>query len=154
MGKIVNGSASKADALNGPGQCADGSTALPGVNPATTHAQGRCGYGPRLPLLVISPWAKPNFVDHTVTDQSSILRFIEDIFLGGQRIGAGSFDATPARSTPCSTSATHAEEREEADPQPQHRRASIAGHIQPPATKLLVPLEDVRYPRRRLFVLH
>ncbi|MGA7965826.1 MAG: alkaline phosphatase family protein [Gammaproteobacteria bacterium] len=38
---------------------------------------GRCGYGPRLPLLVISPWARRNFVAHNVTDQSSILRFIE-----------------------------------------------------------------------------
>jgi phospholipase C len=37
---------------------------------------GRCG--PRLPLLVVSPWAKHNFVDHTTTDQTSILRFIED----------------------------------------------------------------------------
>ncbi len=38
---------------------------------------GRCGYGPRLPFLVISPYAKTNFVDHTVTDQSSVLAFIE-----------------------------------------------------------------------------
>ena len=55
--------------------------------------QGRCGYGPRQPLLVISPFAKANFVDHTLTDQSSILRFIEDNWLNGQRIGQGSFDA-------------------------------------------------------------
>jgi len=39
---------------------------------------GRCGYGPRLPLLVISPWAKTNSVDHTLTDFSSIDKFIED----------------------------------------------------------------------------
>ncbi|CAG9297522.1 phospholipase C [Celerinatantimonas diazotrophica] len=39
---------------------------------------GRAGYGPRLPLLVISPYAKQNFVDHTLTGQSSIIRFIED----------------------------------------------------------------------------
>jgi phospholipase C len=58
-----------------------------------THAQGRCGYGPRLPLIVISPLARQNFVDHTVTDQSSILRFIEDTWLDGQRIGEGAFDA-------------------------------------------------------------
>jgi phospholipase C len=38
---------------------------------------GRCGYGPRLPFLVISPWAKTNYVDHTVTDQTSSLAFIE-----------------------------------------------------------------------------
>jgi len=42
---------------------------------------------------VISPFAKQNFVDHTVTDQTSILRFVEDNWLGGQRIGGGSFDA-------------------------------------------------------------
>lgn len=51
----------------------------------------RCGYGPRLPLLVISPWAKQNFVDHSVTDQSSILRFVEDNW-GLGRISDDSFD--------------------------------------------------------------
>jgi phospholipase C len=53
--------------------------------------QDRCGYGPRLPLLVISRWARQNFVDHTTTDQSSILRFIEDNW-GLGRIGNGSYD--------------------------------------------------------------
>jgi len=43
-------------------------------------------------VLVISPWAKENFVDHTLTDQTSIIHFIEDNWLGGQRIGQGSFD--------------------------------------------------------------
>jgi phospholipase C len=52
----------------------------------------RCGYGPRLPLLVVSPFAKTNFVDHTLTDQSSILRFIEDNWKTGM-IGNGSFDS-------------------------------------------------------------
>jgi phospholipase C len=90
MGPIVNQSATSADQLLGAGSCGDGDTALPG--PAALHAQGRCGYGPRLPLLVISPYAKQNFVDHTVTDQSSILRFIEDNWVAGQRID-GSFDS-------------------------------------------------------------
>jgi phospholipase C len=90
MSPIMNQSTTSMDQLLGVGNCGDGTTALPGVN--TEHAQGRCGYGPRLPLLVISPYAKPNFVDHTVTDQSSILRFIEDNWVGGQRI-AGSFDS-------------------------------------------------------------
>jgi len=53
--------------------------------------QDRCGYGPRQPLLVISPYARSNFVDHAVTDQSSILRFIEDNWETG-RIGNFSFD--------------------------------------------------------------
>jgi len=93
LGQIVNGSKTSADALTGAGSCGSGANALAGVNPATTHAQGRCGYGPRQPLLVISPWAQHNYVDHSVSDQTSVLRFIEDNWLGGQRIGQGSYDA-------------------------------------------------------------
>jgi len=93
LGKIVNGSASRSDALDGAGVCGSGVAVLGGVDAATTHAQGRCGYGPRQPLLVVSPWAKANYVDHTVTDLTSMLRLIEDLFLGGQRLGQGSFDA-------------------------------------------------------------
>ncbi len=90
---VVNGSTSMRDAFSGRGKCGDGTMALPGVESATLHAQGRCGYGPRLPLLVISPWARPNYVSHTVTDQSSILRFIEDTFLKQERLGQGSYDS-------------------------------------------------------------
>ncbi len=60
--------------------------------PTLGGIQGRMGYGPRVPLMVISSFAKVNFVDHTVTDQTSILRFIEDNWNLG-RIGGGSFDA-------------------------------------------------------------
>lgn len=52
----------------------------------------RLGYGPRLPLLVISPYAKRNFVDNTLTDQTSILKFIEDNWKLG-RIGGNSMDS-------------------------------------------------------------
>lgn len=93
LGQIVNQSTTAADMLSGTGACGDGATALRGLNPNTEHAQGRCGYGPRLPLLVISPWARHNFVDHTLTDQTSVLRFVEDNWLDGERIGEGSFDA-------------------------------------------------------------
>jgi phospholipase C len=93
MGPVVNTSTGPADALTGPGACGTATTALPGLNPALAHALGRCGYGPRQPLLVISPYARRNFVDHTVTDQTSIICFIEDNWLSGERIGSGSFDA-------------------------------------------------------------
>jgi phospholipase C len=93
MNPIVNPSTTAKDMLTATGQCGNGATALPGIAAGTAHAQGRCGYGPRLPLLVISPWAKANYVDSTVTDQSSVLRFVEDVFLKGQRIGQGSFDS-------------------------------------------------------------
>ena len=92
MPPVVNTSATASDALTGTALCGGGTTALAGVASGTAHAQGRCGYGPRLPLVVISPYAKANFVDHTITDQSSILRFIEDNWLDGQRI-QGSFDS-------------------------------------------------------------
>jgi phospholipase C len=89
---IVNGSATTHDVYSSVGTCGDSGSALPGIDPGTLHAQGRCGYGPRLPLLVISPWAKPNYVSHILKDQTSILRYIEDNFLGQQRIGQGSYD--------------------------------------------------------------
>jgi phospholipase C len=60
--------------------------------PATGAYLDRCGYGPRLPFLAISPFAKHNFVDHSLMDQSSILAFIEDNWQTGQ-IGNQSFDA-------------------------------------------------------------
>jgi phospholipase C len=52
----------------------------------------RCGYGPRLPLLVISPYSKVNHVDHTQTDQTSVLKFVEDNWFAG-RVGDSSFDS-------------------------------------------------------------
>jgi phospholipase C len=88
---IVNGSASVSDAAICTGAAA---AALPGPNSNGAPVQGRCGHGPRLPLLVISPWAKKNYIDNTPTDQASIPRFIEDVFLSSARIGNGSFDAT------------------------------------------------------------
>jgi len=85
MPPVVNQSSDSAnDALNGPtGMCG---TAQPGAY------QDRCGYGPRLPFLVLSPYAKQNYVDHNLMDQTSILRFIEDNWSLG-RIGDQSFDA-------------------------------------------------------------
>ncbi len=71
------------DALTAAGQC--------GTKAPAGGYQGRCGYGPRLPLLVISPWAKSNFVDHSTTDQSSILQAIEQNW-GLPSIGDASFD--------------------------------------------------------------
>jgi phospholipase C len=89
------------DQLDGPGVCnttsaqqghAVATAALPGASVAQP-VNGRCGYGTRIPLMVISPFARKNFVDHTLTDQTSVLKFIEDNWLNGQRIQPGaSFD--------------------------------------------------------------
>ncbi|MFT4046898.1 MAG: alkaline phosphatase family protein [Solimonas sp.] len=59
----------------------------------STEVDGRCGPGPRQPLLVISPWARQGYVDHNVTNQAAVIRFIEDNWLGGTRIGNGSWDS-------------------------------------------------------------
>jgi phospholipase C len=90
MGPILNQSQTPLDTLSGPSQCGASQGKVPGG--ATGPQQARCGYGPRQPLLVISPFAKTNFVDHQTTDQASILRFIEDNWSLG-RIGNGSADA-------------------------------------------------------------
>ncbi len=84
MGPILSQSSSPDDTLSGTGQCG---------TPKAGAYLDRCGYGPRLPLLVISPFARHNFVDHSLTSQTSILRFIEDNWSLG-RIGNQSFDAT------------------------------------------------------------
>jgi phospholipase C len=88
MGPIVFQSDAAEDQLLGPGSCG----APKESDPAGGAQNGRCGYGPRLPLLVISPWARPDYIDHRVTDQSSIIRFVEDNW-GLPRIGNGSADA-------------------------------------------------------------
>jgi phospholipase C len=83
MPPIVNDSQSAQDVLTGPGAC--GTAAPP------DGFQDRCGYGPRIPELVISPYSRVNFVSHTLSAQSSVIRFIEDNWLLGG-IGGGSFD--------------------------------------------------------------
>ena len=68
-GTSVSGaSAGTYDNIGGPGACG---------TVATGAGLARCGHGPRLPLLVISPYANANYVDHTVTDQASVTAFIE-----------------------------------------------------------------------------
>lgn len=82
-----------ADQLTSAGVCnATGATQGVGVNGGTVN--GRCGPGTRVPFLVISPYAKTNYVDDTQITQASVVQFIEDNWLGGQRIGQGSNDAT------------------------------------------------------------
>jgi len=84
MPPVVNQSNDPAnDMLLGSGLCG---------TPVAGAYLDRCGYGTRLPLLVISPYAKQNYVNHTLTDHTSVLRFIEDNW-GLGRIGDQSFDA-------------------------------------------------------------
>jgi phospholipase C len=88
----ISGQAAAYDNLAGVGNCG---TPVAGAQPA------RCGYGPRLPLVVISPYANSNYVDHTLTNQASIINFIETNwnlgFIDGPTApaaGTGSYDRT------------------------------------------------------------
>jgi phospholipase C len=122
MPPIINPSVSTADSLVpfnpaqpvkgvtptdavGAGQIAtSGTCATPGLTAAQANELNtRCGHGPRLVFLLASPFAKKNFVDHTLIDQTSVIRFIEtnfgldfidgpDALDPGQPLGQGSFD--------------------------------------------------------------
>jgi len=74
LGPINSASQTSLDTLTGAGTC--GSQPVP-VNSANAPEQGRCGVGLRVPLMIVSPWSKSNFVDNTFTDQSSVVKFIE-----------------------------------------------------------------------------
>jgi hypothetical protein len=76
-----------------------------GTNPARVGGyEGRCGYGTRLPMIVVSAWAKRDFVDHGVTDQTSIIRSFDSSRDNGDE-GLGIFPTTRKRepSRTCST---------------------------------------------------
>jgi len=96
MGPIVSQSDTQYDSLSGSQSPRGSSPRTPsqmcGTAKPDAPSQGRCGYGPRLPFLIVSPFSKINFVDHSVTDQSSVIRYIEDRWLGGIRLGNGSTD--------------------------------------------------------------
>ncbi|HVJ53607.1 MAG TPA: alkaline phosphatase family protein [Aliidongia sp.] len=90
MGPVANPSMISSDGLAGAGTCG---------TPGTGADLARCGVGPRMPLMVISPWAKENYVDHVQTDLTSVLAFIEQNFTLGfidgpvaPAKGTGSFD--------------------------------------------------------------
>jgi phospholipase C len=84
-----------ADQVNGAGKCGTGVATQPqpkGLDGKPVN--GRCGPGTRVPFLVISPFAKQNFISHTRITQASVVRFIEDNWLRSERLGGGSFDET------------------------------------------------------------
>lgn len=83
MPPIINQSSSDFD-VGTEGQPLCGDQGAPELNPGA-----RCAYGPRLPFLVISPFAKANYVSHVLNDQTSITSFIEFNWLGGERISDG-----------------------------------------------------------------
>jgi phospholipase C len=80
---VTNASLSPADNLTNTSTTVGttGTSGQCGPSPQTSTPlagqQGRCGFGPRLPLIIVSPYAKRNFVDHNLSDQASMINFIE-----------------------------------------------------------------------------
>jgi len=77
---VHNPSASAGDNLTGTtlsGPTSGSCQGVRGAKQALNGEQGRCGFGPRLPMMVISPFAKSNYVDHNLSDQASIINLVE-----------------------------------------------------------------------------
>ena len=77
VGPLVSQSKTSLDSFCGTAANASAVTRLIPTTTSGQLEQGKCGVGPRIPFLVISPWAKANNVDNTMIDQSSVVRFIE-----------------------------------------------------------------------------
>jgi phospholipase C len=80
--------------LNGSTDPAQDTAACTAAAAAVGVAGGyldRCGPGSRQPLLVVSPYAKTNYIDHTLTEQTSVIKFIEQNWRTSD-IGDHSFD--------------------------------------------------------------
>jgi phospholipase C len=57
------------------------------------------GSGPRVPGLVISSFAKKGFIDHQTLSFDAYLKFIEDLFLEGERLDPQTLDRPDSRPT-------------------------------------------------------
>jgi phospholipase C len=64
------------------------------VAPPATSTVDKRAYGPRLPLLALGYFAKPNTISHVTMEHSSIVRFIEWNFLAGPQGQLQTRDAT------------------------------------------------------------
>jgi phospholipase C len=92
------------------------------------------GYGLRVPALVISPYARPGYIDHQTLSFDAYLKFIEDIFLNSARIDPRT-DGRP-------------------DPRPDVREdMAILGNVledldlsQPPRAPLVLPVDPAPGP--------
>jgi phospholipase C len=88
---LRSSAAASLDSLTGTGVC--GAAKLVPMTTSGTPEEGRCGPGPRLPFLVISPWAKSNYVSNVLINQSSVVQFIEQNW-GVPALGNGAADTS------------------------------------------------------------
>src|SRR4029077_15827876 len=66
---------------------------LPDARKSANDADNFAQAGFRVPTVLASPRARPGFVDHTLYDHTSVLRFLEWRFLGAPPRGPGASNA-------------------------------------------------------------
>jgi len=79
--------------VNGSNDATEDAAICTSVAVTIGSANDRCGYSQRLPLVVISPYTRDNYVSSNLTDTASVVKFIEDNWLHGESI-PGSFDSS------------------------------------------------------------
>jgi phospholipase C len=77
--------------ISGSDDAADDAAICTSVAITVGTTNDRCGYGQRLPMLVISPYTRENYVSSKLTNTASVVKFIEDNWLHGESI-SGSYD--------------------------------------------------------------
>ena len=93
LGPIVTPSQTTLDTLSGPGQCGSNPAKVPTTGTGT-RSRLAAGSAPASRCWSSRPYSRTNYVDNTFTSQTSVVRFIEDNWLAGRRLGGGSVDAT------------------------------------------------------------
>ena len=105
------------------------------------------GYGIRVPMMVISPYAKQGFIDHTTFSFDSLLKFIEDRFVGSQRIDPVTDGRPDPRPTVRENAPTAGDLRDAFDftqpPRPPFLLPTVAG------SKLAQPIPSTPSPREQ-----
>jgi phospholipase C len=98
-----------------------------GQYPAGANANGPYGLGPRVPMLVVSPWSKGGYVCSQLFDHTSVIRFIEKRF--GHSHNLAESNITPWRRAICGdlTSAFNFVNPNDAEP----ALPSTAGYVPP-----------------------
>ncbi len=70
---LPSGTVTGADQMNSQGVCT-GPNAKQATDVNGKKINGRCGPGTRIPFILISPYAKVNYVDSTPISQASVIR--------------------------------------------------------------------------------
>ena len=120
----------------------------------TTRTSAQAGF--RVPTVLASPYARPGYVDHTLYDHTSILRFLEWRFLGAppRRPGRGHRQVVPHAARPATpTTSVRACCRDTSNPEVGFDLAvKIAGaraRVRRPDRVPRAPADCVRSPSRR-----